>query len=156
MAAFLTGMVEHELEDAVNDAIRAGVLLTVVLLAACRANDEAAPAAVHEPAVAVAEDTAAVTVVPPERMTLPPYRIYYTLTSYAWYARGEPLIHDARAYYAAGWPVAASAAVMELLGEYQGVSYYARRGDTNSVVYVPVFEGYWQPFRADPAPRVAD
>jgi hypothetical protein len=44
---------------------------------------------------------------------------------------------------------------MQHLGEYQGVDYYAMAGGTADAVYVPVFQGYWQPFRAD-APQAAN
>jgi hypothetical protein len=101
------------------------------------------------PVAAGAEEDTTVFVAAPERENLPGNRIYYTLTQHGWYARGEPLRHDSRAYHAAGMPIAASVPDMELLGEYQGVEYYALSGDTADAVYVPIFEGYWQRFRAD-------
>ena len=83
-------------------------------------------------------------------MTLPSNRIYYTLTSFDWYARGEPLVHDGRAYAPEGMPVSASLADMSKAGDYHGVEFYVRSGDPDPVVYVPVYDGYWQRFRADP------
>jgi hypothetical protein len=83
-------------------------------------------------------------------VTLPTSRIYYTLTSHDWYARGEPLVHDGRPYEPEGMPVSASLDVMEKAGEYSGVEYYVRSGDPEPAVYVPVFDGYWQRFRGDP------
>jgi len=127
--------------------------LAALVMAGCGADAEPEPEPTPQELVEVQEDTA-VYMATPERETLPSHRIYYTLTQHAWYARGEPLLHDNRAWQAAGMPVAASASDMQLLGEYQGVEYYALGGDTASAVYVPVFEGYWQPFRPDTAQRV--
>jgi hypothetical protein len=90
--------------------------------------------------------------------TLPEIRIYHTLTDTDWYARAEPLRHDSLAYAPAGAPVAAPLGDMEQVGEYGGVEYYRRRGIEEPVLYVPVFQGYWQPFRAEPdtQPRRGD
>jgi hypothetical protein len=87
---------------------------------------------------------------PEERVNLPSHRIYYTLTAYDWYARGDALVHEGRGYRPGGMPVSASLTEMTRLGEFQGVEYYRREGDT-AAVYVPVFEGYWQSFRTDMA-----
>jgi hypothetical protein len=87
------------------------------------------------------------------REDLPSSRIYYTLTDHEWYARGEPLMHDNVAFHAAGMPVGASVDQMEHVGDYQGVEYYHRPGDARQALYVPVYEGYWQPFRADTSTR---
>jgi hypothetical protein len=101
-----------------------------------------------EAAETVTADTA-VYIAGPARETLPSNRIYYTLTRHEWYARGEPLLHDGRSYRAAGMPVRAEVSEMRHLGDYQGVEYYVRAEDGGVDVYVPVFEGYWQPFRPD-------
>jgi len=85
-----------------------------------------------------------------ERVTLPSSRIYYTLTSYDWYARGQPLLHDGRAYTPQGLPIPASLEEMTRVGEFEGVEYYERAGDSSPAVFVPVFQGYWQQFRLDP------
>ena len=98
--------------------------------------DSVAPDSVFEPA----EDL----------VTLPTSRIYYTLTSYEWYARGEPLLHDGRPYAPEGTPVTASLDAMTKAGEYLGVEYYVPAGEPGPVVYVPVFDGYWQGFRGEP------
>jgi hypothetical protein len=95
-----------------------------------------------------------------QRRILPRHRIYYTLTDYDWYARGEPLVLDGVPYVPAGLPVAASADDMRQLGSYQGVDYYewddgAPQGGAVRL-YVPVFEGYWQTFHADPARLAPD
>lgn len=88
-----------------------------------------------------------------ERVNLPSSRIYYTLTSHDWYARGESLVHEGRPYDPEGMPVNVSLSEMSHAGEYQGVEYYVHGGEAESAVYVPVFEGYWQRFRADPTAR---
>jgi hypothetical protein len=85
--------------------------------------------------------------------SLPSDRIYFTLTDHEWYARGEPLLHGNAAYQPAGMPVSASLSEMTHVGEYQGVDYYVREATSGLSLYVPVFEGYWQPFRADTARR---
>lgn len=87
----------------------------------------------------------------PDHVILTPDRIYYTLTSYGWYARGEPLMHEGTPHQPDGRPVRTSLDMMEQAGTYQGVDYYRHRGGTEPLLYVPVFEGYWQPFRAGAA-----
>jgi hypothetical protein len=131
--------------------------VTAVVPGACsRDGAPAEPAA--EVTAANAEErqkTPSGTEVPPDafqpdedRKTLPSNRIYYTLTDYPWYARGEPLLHDGRPHVASGLPIAASTDEMEKAGEYEGVEFYTRRDHNEPVVYVPVFEGYWLGFRA--------
>jgi hypothetical protein len=88
-----------------------------------------------------------------ERVNLPSSSIYYTLTSYDWYARGESLVHEGRPYEPEGMPVNFSLSEMSHVGEYKGVEYYVHGGEAEAAVYVPVFEGYWQRFRADPSAR---
>lgn len=82
-----------------------------------------------------------------EEDDLPPV-IYYDLTRFDWYARGEPMRLDDGAYAPGGAPVRAATSEMEKVGEYEGVEYYARDDASGSegVVYVPVFEGFWLPF----------
>lgn len=82
-----------------------------------------------------------------EEDDLPPV-IYYDLTRFDWYARGEPMRLDDGSYSPGGAPVRASTSEMQKIGEYEGVEYYARDEGTDSegVVYVPVFEGFWLPF----------
>jgi hypothetical protein len=90
---------------------------------------------------------------PPTREDLPSARIYYTLTDHEWYARGDPLVHENVSYAPGGQPVAASLEEMQEAGAYHGVEYYVRHGDERHTLYVPVFEGYWQPFRPDTTAR---
>jgi hypothetical protein len=76
-----------------------------------------------------------------------PERIYFTLTDYGWYARGEPLVHGDATYRTGGGVIAAPTSAMRKVGEYQGVDVYTAEGSTSdTAVYVPVFPGYWQPF----------
>jgi hypothetical protein len=75
----------------------------------------------------------------------PPPVIYYDLTRYDWYARGEPLQHDGRSFMPGGL-VAASGAEMEQLGDYGGVAFYRRAGAPADSLFVPVYERYWLSF----------
>lgn len=86
--------------------------------------------------------------VPLEEEPEPGVRLYPTLTDYEWYARGEPLRHEGVAYLPAGAPITAATSDMQHAGEYQSVDYYVRTGLADGVVYVPVYRGYWQPFRS--------
>jgi hypothetical protein len=130
----------------------AGVLLAGTLLLSGCADDDAAPAA--------AEDARRIATQPPDTLglpddiyiadedavdTAPPPVIYYDLTRYDWYARGEPLVHEGW-NYAPGGLVAASGGEMEALGEYGGVTYYRRRDGGVDSLFVPVFERYWLTF----------
>jgi hypothetical protein len=123
----------------------------LVALAAggCGDREEAAAAQDGEPAVADGNVTDSVFAPAAEREALPSSRIYYTLTQHEWYARGQPLVHDSRAYHPAGMPVSASVSEMSPAGDYHGVEYYVRQADADATLYIPVFEGYWQAFRAD-------
>ena len=89
-----------------------------------------------------------------ERQSLPTSRIYYTLTDYGWYERGRPLVHDGRGYRPQGMPLGATLGEMQKAGEFEGVEYYIRSADPGAVVYVPVFDGYWQAFQLDPSASV--
>jgi hypothetical protein len=127
--------------------------VAALALGGCRRDEpepETAGVEIDAPEILSGVDTVYASV---ERQTLPPSRIYYTLTDHPWYARGEPLVHENAAYHAAGMPVAASVDQMQHAGEYQGVDYYLRQGDERQAVYVPIYEGYWQSFRADTAAR---
>jgi hypothetical protein len=140
--------------------------LAVILVAACAPDaadtepdpNETAQAAADTDGTGAAAGAAPDPTFAPNRQreTLPSNRIYYTLTQHEWYARGQPLLHENRAYHPRGMPVTASLPEMSAIGEYEGVEYYARGADTDAVLYIPVFEGYWQAFRADttgtPAP----
>lgn len=81
-----------------------------------------------------------------------PERIYFTLTDYDWYARGEPLVLENAQYRAGRGVVGAPLSAMRKVGEYQGVDVYAADGEAaDTAVYVPVFPGYWQPFHLSEA-----
>jgi hypothetical protein len=120
-------------------------LMLITLLTACR------PAEADVSATAAADTIAAASLPPaaPEQASerLPADRIYYDLTRFEWYARGQPLLHEGVGYQPAGMPVPAPASEMKLLGEYEGVEYYRREAD-DGLLFVPVFDGYWLAFRA--------
>jgi hypothetical protein len=127
-------------------AIRS-IAVACCVLAGCREADQ-------PPAAAAAGDTVVADSVfrPDEtQVNLPTDSIYHTLTSYDWYARGEPLVHSGRPYEPDGMPVNASLTEMTKVGDYQGVEFYTRSGESAAAVYVPVFVGYWQRFLADPS-----
>ena len=122
----------------------------VAVLAACSSSqldETAAPVAAAETDVVVAAESAPT----PSRDLLPSDRIYYDLTHYEWYAKGQPLNHQGTGYLPKGVPVAAAAAEMDRVGEYEGVEYYRRPG-TGDLLYVPVFDGYWLAFRPTEQP----
>lgn len=79
---------------------------------------------------------------------IPPEHIYYDLTAFDWYRRGEPLRIDELAYLPRGKPISLGEARLEEAGEYQGVVYYRVEGASEPypAVYVAVSPGYWQPF----------
>jgi hypothetical protein len=126
--------------------------LLILAAAGCRPDVEQAPS-MEAPAAATAAVAASDTVYSPQtgRVVLEPERIYFTLTDHEWYARGQPLLHGNAAYHPTGMPVSASLSDMHHAGEYQGVDYYVRDGDGGQIVYVPVYEGYWQRFSPDTA-----
>ena len=76
-----------------------------------------------------------------------PARIFYDLTRFDWYARGEPLVWDDRDWQPRGAPVAARADALRRLGEFGGVDIWTD-ADADSVesLYVPVSEGFWLTF----------
>lgn len=92
-------------------------------------------------------DTAQARPVPARRADARELRIYYDLTAYEWYRRGQPLIFRAGSYLPEGKPQAIPAERLRRLGQYGGVDFYHAEGSApDEMVYVPVFEGYWQPF----------
>lgn len=77
-----------------------------------------------------------------------PVEIYYDLTAYDWYRRGEPLIVDGREYHPSSIPEAERARSFEPAGTHMGVGYYVLEGagPPHPTVYIPVAPGYWLPF----------
>ena len=76
-----------------------------------------------------------------------PRRIYYDLTRFDWYRRGESLVAEGVAYEQTGDPVTMAGDSLRLAGTYQDVDYYVRvDDDARGVVFVPVFQRYWLPF----------
>lgn len=132
----------------------AGLLLAAAL-AGC--GDGAPVAEAIEDVTAVVMDTAAKAAEPEQAGG--PAEIYYNLTAYEWYRQGQPLVVNGRLYQLAGVPAAVPASKMTRVGEYGGVAYYAHEADPTGehALYVPVSEGYWQPFApADDGARAAD
>jgi len=87
-----------------------------------------------------------------------PSTIYYDLTRYEWYARGEALVHDSAAFHPTGVPVALPLAELERVGNYQGVDVYQHRfaADRDANRYVPVYEGFWLRFSAQPVGTIVE
>ncbi len=81
---------------------------------------------------------------PPAR----PDEIYYDLTVYEWYRRGEPLVAGEFAFQPDGVPRQIPLDSLHRAGNYQGVDYYVRNGvaEPHDTVFVPVFDDFWQPF----------
>lgn len=121
------------------------VAAVLVGVCGCNRSEDTEPAAT---ATAAADSVAPDSVfrAPAEPVAPSTHRIYYTLTSHEWYAQGRPLVHEGQPHQPAGVPVNASADELTRAGEFEGVEYYTRAGEAG-VVYVPVFEGYWQVFR---------
>lgn len=125
----------------------AGVFVSCQRGGDSRVTDDDTPAATREngaPAIGGAEQEQEPE---PEDDDLPPV-IYYDLTRFEWYARGEPMRLEDGSYAPRGAPVRAATSEMQKIGEYEGVEYYERNDESDSegVVYVPVFEGFWLPF----------
>ena len=85
---------------------------------------------------------------PPPDVGARPAHVYNVLTEFDWYARGEPVVLDGTSYTLAGDPVRIDARTLARVAEYGGVDLYRRDGDPD--VYIPVFDGYWLGFAADP------
>lgn len=144
----------------VNRCLALRLVAGSLLLAGCDTAAPAADEAVPSEVAASPRDAAAQPASANARKdgTLHPATIYYDLTRFDWYARGEPLRHGNADYVARAAPVRASAADMRRAGEYQGVEYYRAAADDvepAGVVYVPVFEGFWLPFSADTSTAAA-
>jgi hypothetical protein len=123
----------------------AGTLMT----AACGdENDDAGPGGAATRDVAMDTDTADIFLADEASTDDRPAVVYPDLTRYDWYARGEPLVHEGRAFVAGGPLVAAPASAMEHAGEYGGVAYFREGGGNDSTLYVPVYARYWLAFRA--------
>lgn len=129
------------------------IALAVGLPSGCDTPDSAArlahtvgpaqPAGVDPAAQAAAANVA-------ERQTAS-VEIYPDLSIFPWYQRAEPLVFQEHDYLPQGRPRAIVADEMREAGRYRGVRFYVRKGDKPpyTTVYVPVYEGYWQPFVSD-------
>lgn len=76
--------------------------------------------------------------------TTPP--VYYDLTRFDWYRRGQPLIADDHRYSPEGPLVSLPRDSLTLAGRYQGVAYYRAGHGGADTVYVPVYHHYWLAF----------
>lgn len=76
-----------------------------------------------------------------------PRKIYYDLTHFDWYRRGEPLIHEERSYRPAT-VLPTGERELEREDEYQGVDFYVAKGrdEPADTLFVPVYTGYWLAF----------
>lgn len=79
----------------------------------------------------------------------PPRMIYYDLTGFDWYRRGEPLIFEGRSYHPAS-VLPTGELRLEREGAYEGVDFYLPKAGTApyDTLYVPVYMGYWLAFTA--------
>ncbi|HEY8468781.1 MAG TPA: hypothetical protein VIL18_04020 [Longimicrobiales bacterium] len=77
-----------------------------------------------------------------------PDEIYYDLTAYDWYRRGEVLVAAGFAFQPQGLPRVIPFDSLRRAGNYQGVDFYVKNGaaEPYDTVFVPVFEDFWQPF----------
>ena len=127
------------------------ILVATLVLVACdvRGNGSDTMEAAVVPALDAPE--------PKPAAPLHPGNIFYDLTRFEWYARGEALLHDSIAFDPLGGPVPLPLAELEHVGNYQGVDFYQHRSaaDRDAVRYVPVYEGYWLRFAAPPSPTAA-
>lgn len=79
----------------------------------------------------------------PDTVTPP---VYYDLTRFDWYRRGQPLVADNLRYSPEGPLVSLTRDSLTMAGRYDGVVYYrAGHGDMDTV-YVPVYRHYWLAF----------
>lgn len=140
-------------------ALRLGLVLA--LAAAACTGEDAGTVTRASSAEGLASTMGAVATAPtPDSAAAParPDEIYYDLTAYEWYRRGEPLVAAGFAFQPDGIPRIIPLDSLHRAGNYQGVDYYARNGVTQpyDTLFVPVFEEFWQPFLpVGPAPAEA-
>lgn len=122
-----------------------GVIVTALLACGPDGQPESIRAAEEQ---ALEEETAHEPAAAPETRNSEPPEIYYDLTRFEWYRRGQPLLVGGRPFQPAGRPEPTGAREFTELGRYEGVTYYVVAGSRapHDVVYVPVSPGYWQPF----------
>lgn len=120
------------------------------LLFALAAGGCGEPAAEQPPEPPPPFETALVPgVVPaPGQDSLPP-RLFLDLDRYEWYAQERPLIWRELEWEPAGRPVPLQLGDLRLMGEFEGVDFYAPPMADSVLpdrLYVPVSEGFWLPF----------
>ncbi len=84
---------------------------------------------------------------PEEESDAAPAVIYYDLTGFDWYRRGEPILLEGRRYLP-GRVEPTGERRFQREGAYDGVDYYVPRdaAQPHDTIYVPVYSGYWLPF----------
>lgn len=77
-----------------------------------------------------------------------PARVFYDLTVFDWYRRGEPLLLDGRAYRPASQPKFIPAETLRQVDSFGGVDVYRRANQSEPLdsIFVPVYENYWLVF----------
>lgn len=139
--------------DADEGAVPPAEARAEAVAAAEEENEEAESAALDLPPIP--EDRQLVVERPPDAE---PVEIYYELTAFEWYRRGEPIVFRDRTYVLEALPRAIPAEELRRLGRFRGVFFYRHEEDDPpyDAVFVPVYPGFWQPFVAAGGRDAAD
>ena len=129
-----------------------GLLLAALLIGACDGGGPDGSDATEQQASAALNDDGAPGAPEPAGPEDAPDEVYFDLTRHDWYRQGQPLMHGGRSYEVAGEPISLAPDSLDMVGRYQQVEYYARKGDSEPfyTLYVPVYYRYWQRFSAPP------
>jgi len=126
--------------------------LLLAVAAGCGRGDrpEEEPAQATSSTAAIEVDTARDAVGPPAEEAEEeerPDTIYYDLTRFEWYRRGQPIVIDETRYTPAEVE-ATGGRRLKREGAYEGVDYYVNRDSDQpyDTIFVPVYPGYWLPF----------
>jgi len=128
--------------------------LLLAVAAGCGRGDrpEEEPAQATSSTAAIEVDTARDAVGPPAEEAEAeeeerPDTIYYDLTRFEWYRRGQPIVIDETRYTPAEVE-ATGGRRLKREGAYEGVDYYVNRDSDQpyDTIFVPVYPGYWLPF----------
>lgn len=145
-----TAHVPEEVRTARDRAFAMGWLAAIMVLGAC---EREAPARQSPVVIRAAPETTMIPVRPPPRLVARdslPARIYYDLTRFEWYARGEPLRWADRDWQPDGNPLALETETLRLVGEFEGVDVWIRADEDPVMhIYVPVSEGFWLRFASE-------
>jgi len=120
--------------------------LFLVLLAAACGTDRSLEAAAESGALAA--ETNHLGDSESDALHAGPTRVFYDLTAFDWYRRGEPLLLDGRAYMPASQPKFIPGKTLRQLDSFGGVDVYrrARQSEPLDSIFVPVYENYWLVF----------